>query len=117
MAKEIKSGGISTLISEFKRRAFGDSGSDFSAVVHPSLKECTSLLNADVATFGRSVEALLAKHRKDIIRKLKSFFLYSFFLRSSVRTHSYRRCCYRHLQCCCCSLACHLCFESQSRRL
>jgi hypothetical protein len=69
MAKEIKSGGVSTLFEEFKRRTFGESGADFSTVVHPALKDCTSSLNANVSLFGKTVEALLAKHRREIIGK------------------------------------------------
>jgi very long chain acyl-CoA dehydrogenase len=75
MAKEIKAGGVSTLFGELKRRTFGETGSDFSSVVHPSLRECASLLNIDVATFGKSVETLLAKHRRDIISKSHFYIL------------------------------------------
>lgn len=71
MAKEIKAGGVSTLFGELKRRTFGDSGADFSTVVHPALKDCTSLLNANVTQFGKTAEALLAKHRRGIVGEFK----------------------------------------------
>ncbi|KAI6242914.1 Acyl-CoA dehydrogenase family member 9 [Aphelenchoides fujianensis] len=67
VAKEIKAGGISTLFGEVKRRAFGSSDADFTAAVHPSLKDAASLLNSNVGVFGKTVEALLAHHRKGII--------------------------------------------------
>jgi len=67
LAKEIKSGGVSTLFCELKRRTIGGSEPDFASVVHPLLKDNASRLNADVAMFGKTVEALLAKHRKGII--------------------------------------------------
>ncbi|KAI6196689.1 hypothetical protein M3Y94_01138400 [Aphelenchoides besseyi] len=67
LAKDIKSGGISTLFGEVKRRAFGSSDGDFTSVVHPSLKSSASLLNTSVSSFGKTVEMLLAKHRRGII--------------------------------------------------
>lgn len=67
LAKDIKAGGVFTFLGEFKRRAFGDSGADFSSVVHPLLKDSAMLLSSDVTSFGRVAEVLLSKHRRDII--------------------------------------------------
>jgi len=67
LAKEIKSGGISTLLCEIKRRTIGGCGPEFTSVVHPLLKDSASRLNSDVATFGKTVEILLTKHRKGVV--------------------------------------------------
>ena len=67
MAKEIKSGNVGSLFSEIKRRTVGGGGVDLSGVVHASLKESASLLSANVTAFGKTVEALLTKHRRGIV--------------------------------------------------
>jgi very long chain acyl-CoA dehydrogenase len=67
MAKEIKSGGLSTIFGELKRRTIGDSSSDFSASVHSSLKNEATSLSTCIGLFGSTVEGLLTKHRKGII--------------------------------------------------
>ncbi|KAH7722958.1 Protein ACDH-12 a [Aphelenchoides avenae] len=67
LAKDVKSGNLGTLLGEFKRRTFGDTGEDFSSEVHPSLKDAASSLNACIKEFGSTVETLLQKHRKGIV--------------------------------------------------
>ncbi|KAI6184255.1 hypothetical protein M3Y97_00576400 [Aphelenchoides bicaudatus] len=66
-AKEIKAGGVSTLFNELKRRTFGGTGASFSEVVHPSLKDSAHALDSSIASFGKTIESLLVKHRKKII--------------------------------------------------
>uniref|UniRef100_A0A1I7YGC3 Very long-chain specific acyl-CoA dehydrogenase, mitochondrial n=1 Tax=Steinernema glaseri TaxID=37863 RepID=A0A1I7YGC3_9BILA len=65
--KQVSSGNVSALFGEVMRRASRSTGGDFSSVVHPSLQSTTSLVDAAIAHFGKTVEGLLTKHRKDII--------------------------------------------------
>ncbi|CAD5212393.1 unnamed protein product [Bursaphelenchus okinawaensis] len=67
-AKEIKGGGLGTLFGELKRRAVGGD-TDFSSQVHSSLQSEAKALSTDVATFGKTVDALLLKHKKGIVER------------------------------------------------
>lgn len=68
VAKEIKSGGISTLFGQVIKRATGGStGADFASVVDPALTDSASQLDACIKEFGKTVENLLIKHKKGII--------------------------------------------------
>ncbi|KJH49453.1 acyl-CoA dehydrogenase family member 9 [Dictyocaulus viviparus] len=70
IAKEIKSGGISTLLGQVVKRATGGStGSNFASVVDPALTDSASNLDACIKEFGKTVENLLIKYRKEIIDK------------------------------------------------
>ena len=59
------------------------SGKDLSTVVHPDLKQSGSQASEAIASFGATVEALLIKHKKDIVRKSNLYFL-------SLFKHTYR---------------------------
>ncbi|KAK0393344.1 hypothetical protein QR680_000161 [Steinernema hermaphroditum] len=65
--KQVSSGNVSALFGEVMRRASRSTGGDFSSVVHPSLKSSAALADAAIAHFGKTVETLLTKHRKNII--------------------------------------------------
>lgn len=68
VAKEIKSGDISTLFGQVLKRATGGStGANLPALVDPALTDSAAQLDACINEFGKTVEHLLIKHKKGII--------------------------------------------------
>uniref|UniRef100_A0A915EDI9 Acyl-CoA dehydrogenase/oxidase C-terminal domain-containing protein n=1 Tax=Ditylenchus dipsaci TaxID=166011 RepID=A0A915EDI9_9BILA len=66
LSKDIKSGSVTALFGEVRRRAFSDLGGDVSSAVDPSLKESGALLNGVIEKFGTSVQSLLSHHGRGI---------------------------------------------------
>ncbi|TMS33817.1 hypothetical protein L596_001509 [Steinernema carpocapsae] len=67
--KQVSSGNVGALFGEVVRRASRSTGGDFSSAVHPSLKSSAALADAAISHFGKTVEGLLTKHRKNIIER------------------------------------------------
>ncbi|PIO71077.1 acyl-CoA dehydrogenase protein [Teladorsagia circumcincta] len=70
VAKEMKSGSIGTIFGQVVKRATGGStGAEFSSVVEPALTESSLKLDDCIKEFGRTVENLLIKYKKDIVNR------------------------------------------------
>ncbi|KAE9547377.1 hypothetical protein FO519_009411 [Halicephalobus sp. NKZ332] len=68
LAKDIKSGGLSTLFGEVKRRTLGDaSDNELVSLVHKDLQKDAAEVSVVIKEFGKIMEGLLAKHRKGIM--------------------------------------------------
>ncbi|KIH65240.1 member 9, family protein, acyl-CoA dehydrogenase family [Ancylostoma duodenale] len=75
VAKEIKSGGIGTLFGQVVKRATGGStGANFEAVVDPGLIDSAKQLDSCIKEFGKTVENLLIKYKKEVIGSGKIWF-------------------------------------------
>ncbi|KAK0412275.1 hypothetical protein QR680_006126 [Steinernema hermaphroditum] len=68
-AKQVASGNVFALFGAVARRTSRSTGGDFASVVHPSLKSSATLVDDAIVRFGKTVEALLTKHRKNIIER------------------------------------------------
>ncbi|PIO57006.1 acyl-CoA dehydrogenase protein, partial [Teladorsagia circumcincta] len=70
VAKEMKSGSIGTIFGQVVKRATGGStGAEFSSVVEPALTESSLKLDDCIKEFGKTVENLLIKYKKDIVNR------------------------------------------------
>uniref|UniRef100_A0A0N5AJS3 Very long-chain specific acyl-CoA dehydrogenase, mitochondrial n=1 Tax=Syphacia muris TaxID=451379 RepID=A0A0N5AJS3_9BILA len=79
LKKQMKSGAISAIFSEFARRFFGfdiiflegdlrtNIGTDIAIVVHPLLIDSAKQVNTAIKEYGKAVERLLITHRRNII--------------------------------------------------
>ncbi|PAV63025.1 hypothetical protein WR25_09069 isoform B [Diploscapter pachys] len=98
VAKEIKSGGIATLLSELTKRVGGGNlGGSSSELVDPSLKDAAAKLDACMMEFGKTVEKLLIKHKKGIIdRQYELARVANAFINIYAMAVTLSRCTYSH---------------------